>query len=1656
VEINTVMTDSQQQFMDRLASLINEQHEAGKPQPLIDFADLYFRRVPLHEFQGRQYKDLYGFIAGWWQYIQKYQNSDSQVRVYNPNLEEHGWICSHTVVQVHIKDSPFLTDSIRLELNRRNMRIHFLQSRVLQVVRDQQGILIDVLERNEQPANLEQGQVLQKEALIYFEVSLHSDSAEISELRSAILEVLQDIRAVVAGYQPMGELLEATQKNLDNANKNKQANTVLIAESQAFLNWLGRGHFTFLGYSEFQLVDQGKGQEPVLQELTERRQGIFTRLSHALEPLSMSNFNRGMAAFYAGDDCIAFTKSNNRSRVHRSAYSDYVVVKKYDEQGKVCGESRFLGLYTSAVYDNKVAAIPLIRQKVEYVIDKTETDLATYDGKNLLRILETLPRDEMFQISKEQLLELSTDVAQINERPLVRLFMRADPYGKFINCLLYVPRDIFSTKVRVQIQTMIAAEIDAEECEFNTYFSESILARAHLVFKLKPEYNTDFDVAKLELKTIDITRGWDENFYASIIENLGEERGTKKHRIYQSAFSDAYREAYDARSAVADIATLQTLNANNPVAMSFYQPLNSEANQIRFKVFHANEPLHLSTVVPILENFGLLVLGEYPYDIEPENSPVIWLHDFNLVFEGKNQVDVPSAKRVFQEAFQAIWLQQAENDAFNRLILGARLSWREVAILRSYARYMKQTVFNFGLSYIANTLATHVDITRNLIALFKGKFDPRVNHFSKQDNERVERLQTKILDALEAVDNLNDDRIVRRYLDLIKGTLRTNYFQKNSDGSVKDYISFKLAPRQIPEIPEPRPLYEIFVYSPRMEGVHLRGGSVARGGLRWSDRLQDYRTEVLGLVKAQQVKNAVIVPNGAKGGFVLKQPPKDATRKQMQEEAIVCYKTFIRGLLDLTDNIVSGSVKPPVDVVRHDNDDPYLVVAADKGTATFSDIANSISLEYGHWLGDAFASGGSQGYDHKGMGITARGAWVSVQRHFKEKGKDIQNEDFTVIGIGDMSGDVFGNGMLLSKHICLTAAFNHLSIFIDPNPNAAASFEERQRLFANPQLGWEDYNRNLISQGGGIFSRAAKSITITPEMKTRFAINEDKLAPTDLINRLLKSPVDLIWNGGIGTYVKASSENNANVGDKANDTLRVDGSDLRCQVFGEGGNLGMTQLGRVEYCLNGGACNTDFIDNAGGVDCSDHEVNIKILIDQLVADGEMTGKQRNKLLADMTESVAELVLHNNYEQTQAISLAEASCLERFAEYRRVINQLESQGRLNRKLEFLPDDESLLERHSHGKSLTRPELSVLISYVKVMLKELLATEEIADDPYIGNIAESAFPAMIRERFPQQVRQHILRKEIIATQLANDMVNNGGITFFHRLVETTGAPATAIARAYVTARDVFSMTEFRSEIESLDFKQPSSAQMQELNKLIRRVRRGTRWFLRNRRLQLNPAKEVPHFNTALAKLAQTMPEILSGDELEQWQLRYDQSKALGFSDRFAGASALPSNLYSGLGVVEAASESQGELKQVAHVFFYLSNRMGLNWFASQISDASVENYWQAMARESFLDEMEAQLRSLTVSFVRLQPRDKSLPETFDLWSQQHREMYSRWSSMMVELQGSHVSDFAMFSVAMRELNDLAQASSFCTSLGDSSAPCTGTVAQISSKRNSSAKS
>ncbi len=1571
---------------------------------------LFWRQLALSDWQHKEVTDIAGCICSLWMLLCQPEKR-THVSVLNPTLEENGWLCSGTAIMVCQADMPFLVDSLRMEISRRSWPIHAIKSTLLATNRDEQGNLLG-LKSVDEPADSQQPGTWRQEALIYLEVGLITQEAEMVELQNALQQVLAEVEQVVLDYRPMLEKTALLKENLGRVRDGDTAD-----ESRAFLQWIMDGHFTFLGYREFDL--NGTPGKFGLVENEAAALGAFRKSRN--HPADEQSPSSGILDFYAGTDLIAFSKSATRSRVHRDVYPDYVVVKRHNEDGEVIGEGRLLGLFTYSVYTLSPMLIPLIRHKVQAILDRSELLPMSHDGKNLRRVLETFPREELFQADPDELYETALGVARISERRVIRLFSRKDTFEKFVNCIVYVPRDLYNTRIRQKIEQIIAEAINASGYESTTYFSESSLARAHMVFRIDQSMPPNVDWASLEANIVQIARGWDERFESALVDYYGEANGLRLARLYAGAFSAGYQENYDARVAVQDIRMMESLSSNSDIAMHFFHGQGQPKSRMRFKVMRLNIQLELSDVIPVLEHLGMRVLGEHPFKIRKQDGGIVWMHEFDLNFSLNTQLEVASVSKLFEVAFAAIWHGKAESDAFNRLVLGARLNWREVVMLRAYAAYMKQTAFNFSKEYIADTLASQLEVTRNLVALFKANFEPRLNEDEEKAQARIQRLRDKILQGLEAIQNLNEDKILRRYYEFISATLRTNFYQKNGEGQEKEYLSFKFSPRELSDIPKPKPLFEIFVYSPRVEGVHLRGGRVARGGIRWSDRLQDYRTEVLGLVKAQQVKNAVIVPTGAKGGFVAKCLPSSGSRDEIAAEAVSCYKIFIRGLLDLTDNYVGSELVGPKGVICRDPPDPYLVVAADKGTATFSDTANAISLEYGHWLGDAFASGGSQGYDHKKMGITARGGWISVQRHFRELGIDVQKDEFTVVGIGDMSGDVFGNGMLRSDRIRLVAAFNHLHIFVDPSPDPAAGFAERKRLFETPRTGWADYDERLISEGGGVFSRSAKSIALTPQMQRLLGVDADRLAPNDLVSAILKAPVDLLWNGGIGTYVKSATETHAAAGDKANDAVRVNGGELRCRVIGEGGNLGMTQLGRMEYALGGGACNTDFIDNSAGVDCSDHEVNIKILLDELIAAGDLTPKQRNSLLASMTDEVASLVLRNNYRQTLALSVARHQGTARINEHRRFIQYLEGEGKLDRALEYLPRDEELNERGTKGIPLTRPELAVLMCYSKVVLKEILIDEDIAADPYARSAARTAFPATIAERFPEKIVEHRLIKEIVATQVANDLVNSLGITGAHRLTASTGASCHEVAIAFMVAKDIFDFEEFRRYMKTLDTVLPAETQLTLFANMVRRIRRGARWLLRNRHNRIKPSDEVDFFKEGIRIVNAEATAILNAEARQSWLERRKALAGFGIEEPWLAQLVMPGNLYSGLSVVEVARITGAPVKEVMGVFVTLYEQLRLHSFASRLSEVKVESSWQALAREAFLDDLDKQLRKLALRLVEARQRG-AVPPAED-WLQLTSNTGKRWLAMVTDLENSTGGDFAMFSVAVKELVDLA---------------------------------
>lgn len=1595
--IRTTKNNVLSQLKDRLFSEL-DQDTATR---INDFAERFFHTSSASELAQTPLDNLYGMTLSSWEFLQSFDGTAPRVRVFNPNPEQYGWHSNHTVIQLLFKDMPFLVDSVRMELNRQQAGIHVIHSAVLRNHRKDCKL---------QAAGGEE----KAESCMYLEIDRHTDEDWMKQLGRSLAEVQLLVAAAVNDYQAMTDRTRELQAMLAK-QKGPQAQ-----EAARFLGWLLEDNFTFLAADELDF-DEANGQ------LTARRiagheLGTLKRESAAIRKQVFNALSDNEQSSMRDTSPLQLVKYSKAARVHRPAYLDTVVVKKFDAEGRVCGEHRLFGLYTAPVYTSALDRIPMVSTRFENVVANSGFSRHGHAGKALIQILHELPRDEVFLSSEAELLDLALGVFNLQERRMPSLLTRKDSCGKFLTFLYFLPRDSFNTEQRLRVQRLLAKHLKTQEIEFTTHYSESILTRVYFVARVDSEVINQVDFQALEDEVIAISRSWSDDLAQALVTTCGEEHGSSLANRFRNAFPSAYQQHFTPLRAVGDVQRLAELTDSKPIGISFYHLLEEPGNILHFKLFNSGTPLVLSDMIPVLEQLGMCVLGEHPYRVQDEQGQQYWIHDFNLRYQHAESVDLDQVRTLFQDAFTAIWNGQAESDPFNQLVIGAGLDWREVAMLRAYARYNQQIRFGFSQSFIASALTRHLQVSRLLVALFRARFEP-----SRQKRKAAavaERIETSILEALDKIENLNDDQVLRRYLELILATLRTSYFQRNAQGQLKDYVSYKINPHAIADIPLPRPMFEVFVYSPRVEGVHLRGGKVARGGLRWSDRLEDYRTEVLGLVKAQQVKNAVIVPVGAKGGFVAKQLPEGGSREDIQVEGIASYRIFISALLDITDNLQGGDLVPPSEVVRHDGDDPYFVVAADKGTATFSDIANSIAEERGFWLGDAFASGGSQGYDHKGMGITARGAWESVKQHFRELGLNTQTDDFTVVGIGDMAGDVFGNGMLLSEHICLVGAFNHLHIFIDPTPDAAASYQERKRLFNLPRSSWEDYNRELISKGGGIFSRAAKWIELTPEIQQRFGVKADRLSPNDLIQAMLKANVDLIWNGGIGTYVKASTETHADVGDKANDSLRINGRDLRCRVLGEGGNLGFTQLGRIEFCQTGGKANTDFIDNAGGVDCSDHEVNIKILLNELVAQGDMTMKQRNTLLRDMTDNVAELVLANNYDQALAISLAQSHARRAPNEYARLIQRLEQQGRLNRSLEFLPDDDALAELEAKGASLTRPELSVLISYAKAEIKESLIDSDLINDPYLRQQINTAFPQELTSRYQSQAHDHRLRREILATQLANGLVNHVGITFFDQIIRSTGAVPTEVVRAYILARDVFSMADTRAAIKALDNQVDAAVQQQMLADLNRLMRRATRWFIRTIGEQQDLGSLIEQYQQPVSGLISALPGLLCGSAREATHHRQSALTEAGVPKELANRVAATDSLYALLGIVRSAIGREQSLLQTSEVYFALGETLKLQDFDERIRSMDVDTHWQAVAREGIREELTRLQQAITEAVLSERAEaDANVSDTVSTWLARQNGHLSRWQTMSGEIVSQPTLDISMASVAVRELRDLS---------------------------------
>ena len=1404
------------------------------------------------------------------------------------------------------------------------------------------------------------------------------------------------------------------------------------------MRWLVDHHFTFLGYREYALVGRDESAsipsdgasedadddyaDATIEPVPGSGLGILrsdTAVRRQLSDMPPRTRDKALE-----QSLLIITKANSRSTVHRPVYLDYIGVKQFDSAGRVIGERRFLGLFSSAAYLDSVRKLPVVRRKVAAVMHRAGFSPRSHSGKDLLSILETYPRDELFQIDTDELYETVTGVLALQRRRQLRLFLRRDDYGRFWSCLVYLPRDRWNTKVRLAMQEILLEALQGTAVDYTTRVTESVLARLHFVVRTAPGVAPAADVEAIQSRLAQATRTWEEDLGEELIETVGEEHGPALLKWYADAFPEAYKEDFPASTAVADLRRLEVLEEVDDIGMNLYKPDDAPDDERRFKIYRVGAPISLSDVLPLLQAHGLRVIDERPYGLVRSDGEQAWVYDFGLEhFSARASVE--ESPDNFHNAFAAAWRGDTEVDGFNVLVLAAGLTWRQTIVLRAYAKYLRQVGAFYSQDYIQQAVGSQVEIASQLVELFEARFDPA---FSDDRAARQSELTANIERALDDVASLDQDRILRALLGLVRATCRTSFYQRGAGGRPKPYVALKFAPEAIDFLPRPRPKFEVFVYGPRVEGVHLRFGPVARGGLRWSDRLEDFRTEVLGLVKAQMVKNAVIVPVGAKGGFVVKRPPLGGDREQLLAEGIACYRMFVSALLDVTDNLVAGEVVPPRDVVRHDTDDTYLVVAADKGTAKFSDIANEISVSYGFWLGDAFASGGSVGYDHKAMGITARGAWESVKHHFRDMGHDTQSEDFTVVGIGDMSGDVFGNGMLLSEHIRLVAAFDHRHVFLDPDPDAKSSFAERRRLFELSRSSWADYDEDLISAGGGVFPRTAKSIVLTDKVRTALGIDfsVNALSPAELIRLMLLAPVDLLWNGGIGTYVKATSESHAEVGDKAGDTVRVNGAELRCKVVGEGGNLGLTQRGRIEYALAGGRINTDAIDNSAGVDASDHEVNIKILLDGVVEAGGLTKPQRDTLLGEMTDEVAALVLRDNYDQNVALGNARAQDHAMLSVHRRLLRDLERRGRLDRALEFLPDDAALDERDAAGLGLTSPELGVLLAYVKIVLEDEIAATDLPDNEWFGDLLISYFPTPLQQRYRAEMARHPLRRDIITDLLVNDMVNRGGTTYAFRAVEETGVTPVDAVRAYFVATDVFGLREFWSAVEALDTEVSTDTQVMLYLEARRLLDRSTRWLLQNRRHPLDMGAEIAYFQPGVQKLMGQLPELLTADALARLQAYSAKYTDQDVSVELAMAAAGLLDAFPLLDIVEVATDRDAQLEEVAEVYFLLSQRFRTDQLLHRIAQLDRADRWHALARSALRYDLYAALSELTGEVLDSTPAGTPAADRITAWEHANSSSLARAQNSLGELAEETNYDLATLSVVLRQIRTMVRAS------------------------------
>ena len=1576
-----------------------------------------FTNVAIEDLHNYSARELSEIAATSWGNFANHAKGTHKIRIYNPKLETEENRNRITIVEVINDNMPFLVKSIMGSVQERGYPVLLVLHPILYTTRNKNEGISSYFGRNH-PKKVRD---VRCEGIIQIHIEHLENRKFVNELKSELDLVLTDVRNAVTDWPKMR--LRLTEAALTYKTNPPPAPKGELNESIQFLEWLGDDNFTFLGMREYKFNSKNNISDFKRQSgssLGILRNPSVQVLRSGKELVAITPEIRD---FLMRPEPLIITKANVRSRVHRRVHLDYIGIKRFDDEGFLTGELRLVGLFGSTTYTESSRTIPYLRRKVDEVIGKSGFSPDSHSGRALMNVLESYPRDELFQVDIETLSEFSEIVLRLGEKPRVRVLPRPDKFNRFVSIMVFVPRDRFNTNVRENIGSFLARIYEGRLSAWYLTYLEGTLVRIHYIVGFEGESLPNPTKLRLEKEISNIIRTWQDNFHDALDRSFPAKKVHLLYKKFRNAFPASYVEFFEAENAIEDIAIIESLNKKNVLEISFYRRADQSKSQLSLKVFQSVKPIPLSERVPLLENMGFRVINERTHRISVDRKSNVYFHDMSLEIASSNvRITTEEDFDRLRELYLAVWGSKAENDGFNSLSALSRLEWRDITILRSISHYLRQIGLFYSKGFMAATLCRYPEISALLINLFHTKFS--IESSGKDREINFDRLVKEIDTSLERVESLDDDRILRHFLNAIESLLRTNFYQLNRDGNPKQALAFKFNPKNIDELPSPRPFREMFVYSPRLEGVHMRFGKVARGGLRWSDRPQDFRTEILGLAKAQQVKNAVIVPVGAKGGFVPKNLPENGSREEIVREGTESYKIFISSLLDVTDNLEFDKVIPPKNVIRHDDDDPYLVVAADKGTATFSDIANEISIKHKFWLNDAFASGGSAGYDHKKMGITAKGAWEAVKRHFRESDRNIQKQPFTVVGVGDMSGDVFGNGMLLSEATKLIAAFDHRDIFIDPNPNPKSSWKERDRLFKMNRSSWQDYDQKTMSKGGAVFKRNAKSVELSREIQSLLGIESSKSTPQEVLQAILKLEVDLLWFGGIGTFVCSSTESKTGVGDRANDSIRITATELRCKVVGEGANLGLTQLARIEFNRIGGACNSDAIDNSAGVNSSDLEVNIKIALGTAVRAKKLTTKGRNALLSKMTDNVEKLVLMNNYRQTLAISVEKLRGMEGFNQLVRLMRNLENRDLLNREVELLPDDLAIVEMEAANQPFTRAEISVVMSYAKLTVYEDLLATDVPDEQYFEKLLLEYFPDKMQSEYKDEILQHRLRREIITTQLVNQMINFGGPTFASSLCDQTGKALEDCVKAFIVAMDAFDMKTLVESIDKKDNDLKSKHQLDLYQLVQETIIELAVWFMQNIQFSNDDlAKTIERFQTGVRESSKILPKITSNHVKERMAAQIEELCCLGLSKDI-------SKLFVGIPMLVQVpnlilvSEIAGKsLEKVASTFFEISEYFKIDQLETLARNMSIVDYYDGFALGRAKSQLAAAHRQISINVLTQQPSSKGFKD----WLQTNNLKADRTRGTVNEIVDAGSISVSKLTMATSLLADLADKNS-----------------------------